>query len=147
MPDLEGPLVLDAETLKAIILPPTDLATREPTFQVVFRGAQTAGTPLSFQMIEDADLTYMSAKGSGILVSKTRIVASLLPAATFSSRRDVVAFLEGATTSGSWTGRLRFLAGDFIWIDSIAGMGANEYVNFVFVPVRKPAFSSQNQIP
>lgn len=127
-PPVEGPLLMDASTFLAAAQPPS---LKVPTFGVLFKGPQTAGTPLSFQLTQDCFLIGVNTHGVGVLVSTQRIVASLLSAGTFHPRVDIVCILEG-TVDPVWIGRRPLLEGDHIWIDSTGSLGAADFVNFEF---------------
>lgn len=103
-----------------------------PTFGVLFRGAQVAATPVSFQMVKDCTLIRIMFGTSGVLVSTQRIIAGLV--SSFSSRADVIA-LSGTISNMVWEGRRPLKSGEFIWIDSIGGLGANDTVNLEFETV------------
>lgn len=120
--------MLDAKTLFAA---PAAGQQALPTFGLLFRGGQTAGTPLSFQIVRDCTLIRVMVGPSGVLVSTLKIIAGLLSSGTFHPRADIIVF-TGAITNMNWIGRRPMKSGDYIWIDSVGGLGANDTVNFEF---------------
>ncbi len=107
------------------------------TFSVLFKGPQTAGTPLSLNMVQDADLVSFGGKGVGVLVSKAAQTASLLPGGQFSVDRNLIGII-GGNENPTVNCNVSFKVGDSLFIDSLGGMGTSEYVNFVFRPKTPP---------
>jgi len=120
---------MDAQTFLGAAV---GLNPRIPTFGLLFRGGQIAGTPLSYQLTRDCDVIRVMFGCGTALVSTQRIVVGALSNSTFHPRPDIIC-VNGATQT-QWVGRRSLKSGDYVWIDSIGGLGANEFIHIEFEP-------------
>jgi len=118
---------MDAKTLLNLGGP----GIQNPTFTLLLKGPQVAGTPLVSQLTQKCALRYAYAKGVGIFLSKTRIVYTSLPTSTWINRPDIIAVLEGSVSS-QWAGRVEFAESEYLWLDSTAAMGGSDFCVAVF---------------
>lgn len=98
-----------------------------PTRTLFFKGPQTAGTLQQFRMEWSGFLTYASVGSTTALISRGRTWTSL-GASTF----HTYSVIGMPSNSNPWHGRERFENTDYIYIDSIGGLGTSDIVTMVF---------------
>jgi hypothetical protein len=98
-----------------------DVSASNPTTTIVFKGPQTAGVLQSFKCPFDGDIVRISAD-NGTIISKGRSWTSL-SATSWTGDNSVIAHIQNAAYT--WVGRERIHAGDYIYLDSVAGLGTS----------------------
>jgi hypothetical protein len=98
----------------------------EPTRTLSFKGPQTSGVLQSYKMPFACFLVSARSNASAAMFSRGISWAAV--AAT-----SWVWHAVGVSQQEMWIGRMRFENGDYLYIDSAAGLGTSDFISFTFV--------------